>query len=85
MPVHGFFVRHARRISFRDVEVHYEKEDLRPAILLQDVIGADFTHVNMAHASGIPTFVLRNVEDFNLYQTRPIPDTHLDKVQEQTL
>jgi polygalacturonase len=85
MPVHGFFVRHARGISFRDVEVHYEKEDLRPAVLLQDVVGADFTHVNMAHASDVPTFVLRNVGDFNLYQTRPIPDTHLDKVQEQKL
>jgi polygalacturonase len=85
MPVHGFFIRHAKGISFRDVEVAYEKPDSRPAILLDDVVGADFTHLKMAHSQGIPTFVLRNIEDFNLYQTRPLPDTHLDKVMEQTL
>jgi polygalacturonase len=85
MPVHGFFVRHAKGISFRDVDVRYEKEDLRPAILLDDVVGADFTHVKMAHGQGIPTFVLSNVEDFNLDQSRPTPDTHLDKVVEQAL
>ena len=85
MPVHGFFIRHANGISFRDVEVGYEKQDLRPAILLDDVVGADFTHLKLAHSQGIPAFVLRNIEDFNLYQTRPIPDTHLDKVTEHVL
>ena len=85
MPVHGFFIRHAKGISFRDIEVAYEKPDSRPAILLDDVVGADFTHLKMAHSQGVPTFVLRNIEDFNLYQTRPLPDTHLDKVMEQTL
>ena len=85
MPCHGFFVRHAKGISFRDVEVRYEKEDLRPAIRLDDVVGADFTHVKLAHANGVPVFTLRNVADFNLYQTRPYPDTHLENVQEQAL
>jgi polygalacturonase len=85
MPCHGFFVRHVKGISFRDVEVRYEKEDSRPAVLLDDVAGADFTHVKMAHADGVPVFALRNVADFNLYQTRPFPDTHLENVQEQTL
>jgi len=85
MPSHGFFIRHARGISLRDVEVRYEKEDLRPAIVLDDVAGADFTHLKMAHAADVPTFILRNVRDFSLYQTRPLPDTHLEKVVEQTL
>jgi len=85
MPCHGFFIRHAKGISLRDVEVRYEKEDLRPAILIDDVVGADFTHLKMAHGPDVPTFVLRNVEDFTLYQSRPIPDTHIEKVQEQTL
>jgi len=85
MPAHGFFVRHAKGISFRDVEVRYEKGDLRPAVVLDDVVGADFTHVKMAHAPEVPTFVLRNVEDFNLYQTRPLADTHLEKVEEERL
>jgi polygalacturonase len=85
MPVHGFFVRHAKNISMRDVEVRYEKDDDRPAILLNDVQGADFTHIKMQHAAGVPTFVLKKVEDFNIYQTRPLADAHIDKAEDQTL
>lgn len=85
MPCHGFFIRHARNVALRDVEVRYEKDDLRPAVVLDDVVGADFSHVKMAHAPDVPTFVLNNVEDFNLYQTGPLPDIHLAKVQKQTL
>jgi hypothetical protein len=60
-------------------------EDLRPAVQLEDVQGAEFIHVKLAHASSAPTFVLKNVDDFNLYQSRPLQDTHLDKVEQQTL
>lgn len=31
------------------------------------------------------TLLSKNVEDFNLYQSRPLQDTHLDKVEQQTL
>jgi polygalacturonase len=85
MPAHAFFIRHVKGISMRDVEVKYEKEDSRPALVLEDVQGADFTHLKIEHAPNAATFVLRKVEDFNLYQTRPLPDTHLDKVEQQTL
>ncbi len=85
MPAHGFFVRHVKGISMRDVEVRYTSEDARPALLLHDVRHADFIHLKMEHASASPTFSLKNVEDFSLYQTRPLPDTHLDRVEQQTL
>ena len=85
IPAHGFFIRHVKGLSMRDVEVKYAKEDLRPAILLDDVQGADFVHLKMQHAENVPTFTLKNVEDFTLYQTRPLPDTHLDKAAQQNL
>jgi len=58
------FIRHALAIPFRDVDVRYEKEDLRPAILLDDVVGADFTSrwltakANSRHPSGDPAQIL---------------------------
>jgi polygalacturonase len=85
MPAHGFFIRHVKGISMRDVELKYIKEDLRPAMLLEDVHGADFAHLKAAQAPNVPTFVLKNVEDFNLYESKPLPDTHLDKVEDKTL
>jgi hypothetical protein len=85
MPANGFFIRHVKGISMRDVEVKYAKEDLRPAMVLEDVQHADFVHVKLQHAPNVPMFSLKNVEDFEIYQTRPLTDTHLDKVQQQTL
>jgi len=64
---HGFFNRHVKGLSMKDIQVKYMKEDLRPAVQLEDVQGADFIHVKLAHASAAPAFVLKNVEDFNLY------------------
>jgi polygalacturonase len=85
MPVHGFFIRHVKNLSMRDVEVRYVKDDFRPAVLLDDVAGADFIHVKFQHDAASPTFVLKDVKSFSLYQSRPLPDTHLDAGHNQTL
>jgi polygalacturonase len=85
MPAHGFFIRHVRDIEMRDVAIRYKNEDLRPGFVLEDVSGADFIHVRTEHEVGAPTFVLKNVQDFNSYENWPSPDTHLEKVEQQTL
>jgi polygalacturonase len=85
MPAHGFFIRHVRDIEMREVEIRYSNEDVRPGFVLQDVAGADFIHVKTQHGTDIPSFVLRNVENFNTYENWPAPDTHLQKVEQQTL
>ena len=85
MPAHGFFIRHVRDIEMRDVEVRYNNEDLRPGFVLDDVAGADFIHVKAQHGAAAPTFVLKNVENFNICESWPSPDTHLEKVEGQTL
>lgn len=85
MPAHGFFIRHVKGIDLRDVEVRYVKEDLRPGFVLDDVTGANFIHVHTQRSGDAPGFVLRNVEDVSFYLSRPVPDTHLDKVEHKTL
>jgi polygalacturonase len=85
MPAHGFYIRHVKGIELHDVEVKYVKEDLRPGFVLDDVHGAEFIHVKSDQAAGIPGFSLKNVSDFNIYLSRPIPDTHLEKAEEQQL
>jgi polygalacturonase len=85
MPAHGFYIRHVKGIEMRDVEVRYIKEDLRPAFVLEDVDGADFIHVKAQLAAGVPAFALRKVQDFNTYQSRSVPDTHLDRVEQRVL
>lgn len=38
-PAYGFFLRHIKDIAFHNVSVDYEKPDLRPALVEQDVDG----------------------------------------------
>ena len=39
LPAHGFYIRHAKRIEIKDVEVRPMKPDLRPGFALDDVNG----------------------------------------------
>lgn len=64
LPAHGLYVRHAKNVSVRDVEVRFVTEDNRPAVVLDDVEKAAFSAVNMQRGAGAPLFVLRNVRDF---------------------
>ena len=75
IPAYGFFVRHVKGIEFNDVQVTVQAEDQRPAFLLEDVSDAEFNRLKADHAPAIPTFVLKNVTDFSLRQSRGLPDT----------
>src|SRR5258708_4437981 len=85
LPSHGFFIRHAKNIHLNNVEVVCIQEDARPAFAVQDVKGADFFRVRAQRASEGSTFALKNVADFSLSQSRPLPDTQLDNVVEKKL
>ncbi|MFL6335950.1 MAG: glycoside hydrolase family 28 protein [Pyrinomonadaceae bacterium] len=79
MPAYGFFVRHVKGLEMSDIRVDFLAEDLRPAFVLTDVRGADFRHLKAQLAPGASTFLLKNVEDFSLQQSRPLPDTLIER------
>ncbi len=80
LPSYGFFIRHVKGLQMRDVEVSYLSPDLRPAFWLNEVSGAEFIHVKAQHETDVSTFVLRNVVNFGLQQSWPLPDQRLDRV-----
>jgi len=67
------------------VEVGYMKEDRRPAFVLDTVKGIDLQHVKAQKAAGIPTIVLRNVEDVSVYRSSPVPDAHVDQADHKEM
>jgi len=81
LPAYGFFIRHVKGIEMRDVEVSYLKEDARPPFILNDVTGADFLHVRAQRGQDVPTFLLRNVENFSLQQSWPLVDTRIERAE----
>jgi hypothetical protein len=40
LPAYGFYVRHVKGLSMSDVDLTYEREDARPALVLSDVADA---------------------------------------------
>jgi len=80
MPAYGFYFRHIKGLQVSDVEVRTMKEDARPAFVLDGVEHADFIHVKTQPGAGGGAFELDNVKDFNVYLSRPVPETHLESV-----
>jgi len=50
LPAWGFYVRHARGISFENVNLFCVKKDYRTAIVLDDVTGATFKYLKVNEA-----------------------------------
>ncbi len=75
-PAYGFFIRHVKGLEMNNVDVRYMKDELRPAFVLDDVRKSIFRFVTAQHGRDIPTFLLKNVEDFSTYQSS-VPDAKL--------
>ncbi len=85
IPAYGFFLRHAQGIELNNVQVAFEKEEGRPAFVLDDVKDVACNHVRAQAAPGVPTFMLKNVEDFRAHQCRGVADTQIEKVEKKDL
>ena len=83
LPAYGFYVRHARGITFDNVEVSFEREDFRPAFVLDDVKGIEFFKTNAELSTGAKMFVLKNVSDFNVEQSRTVKDTKIERAEKR--
>ena len=83
MPACGFYIRHAKDVELRDIEVKTITDDARPTFGLVDVDGADF--FNVLGPANVPVFSLEDVTDLRIFHTKRVPDTQLDRVKEKTL
>ena len=70
MPSHGFYVRHVKGIQFDNIEIRTEKDDRRPAFVLDDVQDVEFFRIKVPHVEGVPLFALHNVADFDVHMCR---------------
>lgn len=84
IPAYGFYIRHVDGINMDNVEVGYMTDDQRPAFVLNDVKNADFHRVKAQHATGVPTFVLKEIEKFSTSQCL-VPDTQYEREKQKEL
>jgi polygalacturonase len=86
-PSHGFFLRHLKHIRMSGVKVISQEADGRPAFVLEDVDFADFFQVKAPHPKtpGVPVLSLKDVQNFSIGRSKPVPDTDIDSVQKKDL
>jgi hypothetical protein len=54
MPAYGLFARHVRNLEIADFRVGFEKEDLRPSAVFNDVDGLEIDNYKAQVAKGVP-------------------------------
>jgi len=54
MPAYGVFARHVRGLELANINVSFEKEDLRPAMVCIDVDGLEVDNFKAQIAAGVP-------------------------------
>lgn len=81
LPASTFYIRHAKNITFDNIRVSFQKEDFRPAFVLDNVHGIDFDRLKIATNSKL--FLLKNVTDFNVTNSRNVADTKIEKVEKR--
>lgn len=85
IPAYGFFVRHVRGLEMKNVKVSYLKDDARAPFIFSDAKSVDLRDITASHAAGVPSFILKNVEDFSIQHSWPLGDVRLGKVLRRQL
>lgn len=64
MPSQGFYIRHVKNLSLSGISVSAMNDDARPAIILQNVEGADLFHIRAA--AGLPALQTHDCNGVNV-------------------
>jgi polygalacturonase len=84
-PAYGFYVRNLNGLSMSNIQLKTETPDARPAIVLDQVNGAEFFRLRAPASSDAPILSLRNVSDFEIRYSYPMKDVRVPKAETLTL
>ena len=72
LPAYGFYCRHVDGLTFRDVDLGYDKPDQRPALVCGDVLDLKLDGFGAPVAAEAPAqVILRNTKDVLISGCRP--------------
>ena len=85
MPAYGIYFRYVKGLKVNDVVLRCLNRDERPAFVLDEVHGADFTTVDAQQTEGTPQFILKNVSNFTAHQVMGVADVMIEKAVKKEL
>ncbi len=73
LPAYGFYVRHAVNVTFKNFRLRFAEEDIRPALVCDDVQGIRLQGFKAQAASETPALIrLINVRDMVIAGSAPV-------------
>ncbi len=83
IPAYGFFIRHVKGLEMHDVELSFQNSEARPAFVLEDVSNANLHNIKAQRGTSEAQFVLKNVTDFSITNSKGIADTKIERTDEK--
>jgi hypothetical protein len=74
MPAYGFFIRHAKDIAMNNVQVSYLGNEIRPAIMMEDVKNVALFQLKIKAVAAKDNIFLKNVEAFSIQSSAGYKD-----------
>jgi Glycosyl hydrolases family 28 len=84
-PGAGFYVRYAKGLTLKNVEITFDKPDVRPTLAVSDVDGLTFENVKLQKSATGETLRLDGVKNFTVSHSDPLADrqgTTVDHAEE---
>lgn len=72
LPSYGFYIRHAKGLTFSNIKIRCDQPDLRPAIALDDVSHVVFRFMDLEKQSNTDLYQLRHTDHFSVFQSPPV-------------
>jgi polygalacturonase len=74
-PAYGWYIRHAKNISFYNCRLSLAKKDMRPAFFADDVIGLTLDKIEFPHFKDVPVIILKNSTDIKCQRIKGLKDS----------
>jgi polygalacturonase len=85
LPAYGFYIRHVKGLEMSHVECEPMQEDARPAYVFHDVHNVDLLRLKAKVTAGTPTIAITDASNFNLDLSRPLPEKHLETIEQEQI
>src|SRR5262249_22753000 len=80
-PASAFYIRHAKGLTFRNVEFGFEADDQRAPLVIYDVDGLTFDNVRVPKTPGIEMMGLEKVRNFTVKTSPPWAARKADNIE----
>jgi len=85
LPASVFYIRHAKDISLVGSTFTFEREDSRPALVLNDVKGITLSDLSFPESASRPALIMTSVDKLRIRDCSSLPNSQLNSVPSSQL